>query len=201
MDGYVVTTALSIHSSFPPELVIESLEVLSATSERPLTEEQLRQRIASIRRPPEPPADPEMDLALRGTIAYVITFDSGFRIAFRDTPGAITDGERRLLDSIHAGGGNVDVAVIAYQGLGPSWVTRNILLPAAELYRPRILLPAHHDQGSAYYPIATAPLFLTLRDKLPDTRGYDPLYRSPVCIDTRTHEVYIDDYPGQGSPP
>ncbi|MBI4538402.1 MAG: MBL fold metallo-hydrolase [Gemmatimonadetes bacterium] len=195
MDGYTVTTALAIHSSFPPELTIKSLEVLNATSDNPLTDEQLQRRIAGIRQPRAQPADPDMDILHHGTIAYVLTFDSGFRLAFRDSPGAISDGERKLMDSIHGNGGKVDLAVIAYQGLGPSYVIRNLALPLVKLYNPSIFLPAHHDQGSAYYPIATAPLFLTFREQMPNTRGYDPLYRSPVCIDTKTVEVHVNDYP------
>ena len=67
--------------------------------------------------PYNPPAgnDPELDIINHGTIAYVIIFDNGFKLAFRDSPGAVTDGERALMQKL---GGEVNLGIIAYQGFG-----------------------------------------------------------------------------------
>ena len=46
-----------------------------------------------------------------GTIAYLITLDSGFRIMFRDSAGAVTDFEKQAMARI----GRVDLAIIAFR--------------------------------------------------------------------------------------
>lgn len=46
----------------------------------------------------------------------VLVFDNGFKLAFRDSPGAITDGERELMQRL---GGRVDLGILAYQGFEP----------------------------------------------------------------------------------
>jgi hypothetical protein len=40
----------------------------------------------------------------------------------------------------------------------------------------------------------TAPLFEAFRDQTPDTRGIELLYRSPVCINTKTDEFFVGNY-------
>jgi hypothetical protein len=39
--------------------------------------------------------------------------------------------------------------------------------------------------------MATEPLFMAVRDEFPETRTISPLYRSPLCIDISTKEVYL----------
>ena len=41
----------------------------------------------------EDPLDPEGDTWYHGTIVYVVTFDSGFRLVFSDTAGVLSGGE------------------------------------------------------------------------------------------------------------
>ena len=63
----------------------------------------------------EDPLDPDNDTIYHGTIVYVLTFDSGFRLVYSDTAGVLSGGERVLADSIHVGGGKIDLAILGYE--------------------------------------------------------------------------------------
>lgn len=196
MPGYTVETALAIHSQFDPTVVAKFHDAYAAASPPPTAAQQEWQARQRKLQPKLDASDPEMDIIHRGTIAYALTFDTGFRLVFRDSPGEISEGERKLAASLHANGGKVDLAILGYQGPGPSWVMNHVTLPMITLYNPRIFLPGHQDADGRFPDLALTPLFLAFREQMPTVRGIAPLYRSPICVDTRTDAFYVGDYVG-----
>lgn len=73
----------------------------------------------------------------------------------------------------------------------------DVTLAMAKVYHPKIFLPAHQDElFGGVTDFSTTPLFSAFRDKLPDIKGIDPLYRSPICIDTKTDDFYYGQFVG-----
>lgn len=123
-----------------------------------------------------------------GTIAYLFTFDTGFRLLFLDSGGPITEGERKVMQRV----GRTDVALVAYQGHYVPARQIEVTLPLVRLFNPAVFLPTHHDAGTAgQVDMAGYPLFMAIRNILPETKSISPMYRSPVCINTRTREVFV----------
>jgi hypothetical protein len=141
------------------------------------------------------PLDPDTDTIYHGTIVYVFTFDNGFRLVFSDSDGNLSNGERVLADSIHAGGGKIDVAILGYLGDTPATAIRTTLT-RVKIWNPSIFIPSHHhNSDSGILPeMPTAPLFEAFRDQALDTRGVAPLYRSPICVNTKTDELFVGNY-------
>ena len=175
------------------------------TKSDPLTEDE-KQQLAEWRKGEsdgtrmaiaEDPLDPDRDTLHHGTIVYVLTFDNGFRLLYSDTAGVLSGGERVLADSIHAGGGKINLAILGY-------LQRGYSLPKAikttvgrvKVWDPGIFLPSHfHDGEKAELPdMPTAPLFEAFREQAPNTRGIEPLYRSPICVNTKTDEFFVGNY-------
>ena len=202
--GYTIQTALGIHMVTPPDASKAYNEFVAKSS--PLTAAQQKQfsdwltPISQAATVNEDPQDPDNDTIYHGTIVYVLSFDSGFRLVYSDTAGVLSGGERVLAESIHTGGGKVDLAILGYLDGGFS-VTRAIrnTLTRVKVWQPGILLPSHFHDGDLLYPIPmpdmpTAPLLEALRDQTPKTRGISPLFRSPVCVNTHTGEFFVGDY-------
>lgn len=190
MDGFTVMTALARHSSLDPKIAAKYNEAAAMTE--PLSPEMLAYLKGLATYNPPPGDNPELDIPTRGTIAYVLVFDGGFKLAFRDSPGAVTDGERELMQKL--GGGGVDLGIIANQGFGAQAVL-DVTMPLAKLYNPKIFLPAHQDKlFGGITDFSATPLFTAFRRELPGTKGIDPLYRSPICINTKTDEFYYGQY-------
>ena len=123
-----------------------------------------------------------------GTIAYLFTFDGGYRLMFLDSAGPVTDAERQVMNRI----GTTDLAFVAYQGFYTAERQSAATLPLIELFHPAIYLPTHHDEiAGVWLDMAVYPLFMRIRDELPETRSISPLYRTPVCINTRTKDVFV----------
>lgn len=123
-----------------------------------------------------------------GTIAFLLTFGPDFRLMFRDGVGTATEYERNLMRRI---GGRTDVAVQAYSTYHPERMIK-FVLPLVMLFAPRVYMPTHHDDmngGRLDTPVE--PLFMAIRDELPDVRSISPLYRTPVCFDVVTRDVYV----------
>lgn len=129
-------------------------------------------------------------IVLEGVITYLLTFNNGFRIIFRDTSGVDdtgmgTEWERAVMKRI----GRTDVAIVSYSVLLPQAQTTTV--PLVRLYNPRVYMPTHHDEvGAGRLDSPMEPLLLTLRDEL-KVRGISPLYRTPVCFNTQTRESYV----------
>ncbi len=126
----------------------------------------------------------------QGTYAFLITFDNGYKFMMLDSSGPITEGQRAVMKRI----GKVDVASVAYQGYFVPKRQIEGTLPLVELFKPDIFLPNHHDETAGSFPdMGTEPLFMAVRDKMPATQSIAPLYRTPVCINIRTKEVFIGE--------
>ena len=190
MDGFTVLSVLAKHSVLDPKVAAQ-FGAAAGAAEPPSQAEMVYLKNVVV--PYNPPAgnDPELDIVNHGTIAYVIIFDNGFKLAFRDSPGAVTDGERALMQKL---GGEVNLGIIAYQGFGAKPVL-DVTMALAKLYNPKIFLPAHQDElFGGITDFSTTPLFTAFRTELPETKGIDPMYRSPICIDTKTNEFYYGQY-------
>src|SRR5580704_6694494 len=196
--GYTIQTALGIHMVTTADVSKAYNDFVKKSS--PLTAEQQKQfsdwltPISQAATAGEDPLDPDNDTIYHGTIVYVLTFDSGFRLVYSDTAGVLSGGERALADSIHAGGGKIDLAILGYLQLGFS-VPKAIKVTGTRVktWDPRIFLPSHfHDGEKAELPeMPTAPLFEALRELAPNTRSIEPLYRSPICVNTKTDESFV----------
>jgi hypothetical protein len=202
--GYTIQTALGIHMVSPQDSSKAYNEFVRKSA--PLTAEQQKQfsdwldPISRAATSGEDPLDPDNDTIYHGTIVYVLTFDGGFRMVYSDTAGVLSGGERVLADSIHASNRKIDLAILGYLDGGFS-VNRAIqnILTRVKVWQPAILLPSHFHDGDLAYPIPmpempTAPLLEALRDQAPGTLGISPLYRTPICINTKTGEFQAGNY-------
>jgi hypothetical protein len=128
----------------------------------------------------------------QGTIAYLFTFDNGYRLLWLDSGGPITPQLRTVMERVR----HTNLAIVAYTVQGLPRVQIGVTLPLVNLFSPDLYLPAHHDElfftNQAVLPdMATEPLFMAIRDTLPHTRYASPLYRTPVCINIRTGEFSV----------
>jgi len=176
-NGFTLDAILAHHSLLPRDVLDKLAPALAA--DMPALSDQEKQQQAEIRA--RGLSDPK--IITEGTIAYLFTFDNGFRLPYRNSAGPITDAEQQAA----AGLNGVDLAIIAYQGHPVADSQIAVTLPLVQLYHPRIYLPTHHDTiAGTFTDIATEPLFLAIRDALPQTRSISPLYRTPVVVDMRS---------------
>ena len=172
--GFTVEAILAQHSTLAPEVVGAFRSAIDTAAGKP-TDEQAREEQAVLARGTNDPR-----VIKEGTIAFLFTFDNGFRLIWRNSAGPITDSERAVLQRI---GGKTDVAIVAYMGQYVAARQLAATMPIVELYNPRIFLPAHHDEiPGLFVDIGTEPLSMAAREK--GIQTYAPLYREPICIDT-----------------
>lgn len=174
--GFTVEAILARHSTLAPEVLKAFRGAIDVAGGEPTPEEKAAEDIILKRGTFDPKVITE------GTIAYLFTFDNGFRLAFRNSAGSITDAERAVMQRV----GKTDVAIIGY--IGQYLAKRQIAstLPLIQLYNPRLYIPAHHDEiAGTFIDIGLEPLFMALRDQMPGTSHVAPLYREPVCMDLR----------------
>ncbi|HET7764741.1 MAG TPA: hypothetical protein VFK92_06580 [Burkholderiales bacterium] len=175
--GFTVEAILARHSTLAPEVLDAFRKAIAAAAGAPTSEEAAAEAAILKRGTFDPKVITE------GTIAYLFTFDSGFRLIFRNSAGPITDAERAAIKRI---GGKTDVAIVGY--IGQYVAKRQIAatLPIIQLYNPRLYLPAHHDEiAGTFVDIGLEPLFMAIEEQLPGTSFLSPLYREPVCVDVR----------------
>jgi L-ascorbate metabolism protein UlaG (beta-lactamase superfamily) len=171
--GFSVEAILAQHSTLDPELLkvfTEAIEKATApTPEQKAAEEQVRAKGTR---------DPR--LIKEGTLAYLFTFPSGFKLIVRNSAGPITEAEKATLKRI---GEKTDVAIVPYMGQYVAQRQLAASLPIAKLYNAKVYLPAHHDELLPLFPdIGIEPLLMAIRDSVPGARAYSPLYREPVCF-------------------
>lgn len=174
-NGFTVEAILAQHSTLSPEVMKAFGSAIAAAIGAPTPAESAADDAVWSRGSDDPRVIKE------GTLAWLFTFDTGFRLIYRNSAGPITDSERAVLRRIH---GKTDVAIVAY--IGQFVASRQIAatLPIVKLYNPRLYLPSHHDELPGYFlDIGTEPLFTAIRDQMSGTRSYSPLYREPVCLD------------------
>jgi len=119
-----------------------------------------------------------------GTIAYLITLDTGFRIMYRDSAGIVTDYEKAAMARV----GRVDLAITA---LRADFLPSRTVPQAQEYlrtYKPDVMMPAHHDAGNSVGKDglwrSTEPVFQALKDENPNLVTVSRGYREPTCFNT-----------------
>ena len=168
-----VDAALAQHSNADPRVPPLTKQLYDVEMGPLSADEQARQDAVQARGTFSP------DVITKGTIAYVFTLASGFKILWLDSAGPITDGDRDLAKRV----GPVDVAIIAYQAHPVAFQAVKETLPLVQLFNPRLYLPAHHDESyGTWLDLGVEPLFMAIRDEMPQTKTIAPLYRTPICL-------------------
>jgi L-ascorbate metabolism protein UlaG (beta-lactamase superfamily) len=168
-----VEIALAQHSTIQPGL-IDIYAALYKNDSPPFTDEENKQ-FAEVRS--RGTFDPKV--ITEGTLAYALTFPSGFKAVLIGSSGPITPGVRALAEKL----GPVDVAIVAYQVHAVADTQIEYTWPIIALFKPKLFLPAHHDSAPpAWVDLGLEPLFDKLRAEMPGTAFLAPLYRSPICV-------------------
>lgn len=122
------------------------------------------------------------NIITQGTIAYVFTFKDGFKLAWRDSGGVMTDYEKQALAKI----GPVDVLLGAVAANVIAESQAMILLPMLETYRPAVYIPGHHEEEvGGKVDRATEPLFQYAKNEFPDLITISKQFKEPICFDTQ----------------
>ncbi len=117
-----------------------------------------------------------------GTLAFLITFDDGFRVAYRDSGGAMTEYEKAAMTKV----GRVDLLIGAIAANTVAAANEAVLMPMIDTYRPAVYMPAHHEQEPGRnVDRATEPMFQAIKDRFPGTVTVSKEFREPTCFDTR----------------
>jgi len=168
-----VEIALAEHSTIQPGLT-DIYAALYKNDSPPFTDAETKQ-LAEVRS--RGTFDPRV--IKEGTLAYALTFPSGFKAVLIGSAGPITSGVKALAAKL----GPVDVAIIAYQVHAVADTQIEYTWPIIELFKPKLVLPAHHDSlPPTWVDLGLAPLFDKIRSQLPGTAFVAPLYRSPICV-------------------
>jgi len=179
-DGFTVEAILAHHSVLDSDLLEAFTDTITTAIGEPTPEEAAAEQEIRARGTFAP------EVITQGTIAYLFTFDSGFQFIYRDTAGPITPEEEAVMARI---GGETDLATVAYQGQYLARLQIPPTLDLIKLYNPKMYLPNHHDEiAGIFLDIGVEPLFMAIREELPDTKTVSPLYREPVCVHVRRSE-------------
>ena len=133
------------------------------------------------------------------TLTYVIEID-GFRIAYRDSGGAISAEELAYFTA----NPGVDVAILSINGLPHvAKQLEEVFMPLVRLYQPKVLVPAHHDElwtnfdGSGlskiFADVATEPIKDRVHEELPDTITAQPGLIEPLSVHRAKGEVTLGE--------
>ena len=168
-----VEIALAQHSTIQPGLT-DIYASLYQNDSPPFSDEE-KKKLADVRS--RGTFDPKV--ITEGTLAYALTFPSGFKAVLIGSAGPITPGVRALAEKL----GPVDVAIVAYQVHAVADTQIEYTWPIIALLKPKLFLPAHHDAAPpAWVDLGLEPLFDKIRAEMPDTTFLAPLYRSPICV-------------------
>jgi L-ascorbate metabolism protein UlaG (beta-lactamase superfamily) len=171
--GATVNVALARHSTLSSD-VLKATHHLFELETPPMTPAETAAAKAVFDRGTFAP-----EVITQGTMAYLFTLDTGFKILFIDSAGPVTDGDRALAAKVAP----VDVAVIAYQGHPIPEVQVPYTFALVDLFKPKLYIPSHHDEAvGTFLDIGVHPLFERIRDTMPATKTIYPLYRSPICL-------------------
>jgi L-ascorbate metabolism protein UlaG (beta-lactamase superfamily) len=175
-DGVTVDAALAQHSTLSRE-VLNALGKLYDLDAGAATPEQAEAEKAIMAKGTFAP-----DVITKGTMAYGFTFDTGFKLVWIDSAGPVTDGVRALAQKL----GPVDIAIVAYQGHPVAQTQVPVTLELVKQFRPRIFMPAHHDQiFGTFVDLGVEPLFEAVEEALPGTQTIAPLHQRPHCFDIK----------------
>lgn len=173
--GFTIEPILGRHGDPPPNVAKAFGDALRATTTPPTAEqtaELARIRARGIS------GDPRV--VTEGTIAFLFTFDNGFRLMYRNSGGAVTEYEKAVMQRV----GRVDVALVAVSASYIQELTVKQALEHARTYKPDVYIPGHHDGSYNNLWRATEPLFQALKDENPAIITVSKSYREPICFDT-----------------
>jgi L-ascorbate metabolism protein UlaG (beta-lactamase superfamily) len=181
-NGFTIQAILARHGDFPPYASKISDAYNSAV---PLTAEA-----AVLEKSIMLKGSWDQAIITLGTFAYLVTFDSGYRVIIRDSAGPISDFERALMRQIT----KTNVAIVSYQAQVFAQKQIPETLPIVKLYNPKIYIPIHHDALVPFAPdMGVGPLFMAIRDELPATKSIFPLYLEPYCLDVRNYDDGVSE--------
>lgn len=188
-NGFTVTAIHANHAGGRPEPVNKMMtlyqQLVPEWYGRPQTEEE---KVATQRLQRRGAGGPRVNA--EGTLTYLITFDNGYRIAYTDTAGSITDEQRAAFAKIP----RTDIGIVAYTGRFNTSSQNRESMPMVETFKPRIVLPSHHEDETgigAHYDMPIYPLGIAVREKYPDAQTLDPLYLSALCFDTTSRAFFV----------
>jgi hypothetical protein len=182
-SGFTVEPVLALHGQ-PDKHITEVMEGAINSLVPKLTQEQQADEKAIQDRGTFDPR-----VIAQGTILYIITFDDGFRLVYRDSGGHVTDYEK----SAFAKSPGVDLALVALSADFLEPLVEAQALEHEKLYKPGVFMPAHHDAAfSGHTPLwrATEPVFQALKDADPHLITVSHGYREPVCFDTEVNVAH-----------
>ena len=183
--GVVVETVLGSHNSpqalgIPADYVQKQQAAIQAASlQQPFTESE-KKRDAEIRAR----GDDDPKIAAEGVIDYLFTFGNGFRVMFIGSHGGITDAQRQLARRVPS----VDVALVPYlffdAGIPP-------LIDLVKLLKPSTVFLGNQDGIGTMGWASNYPPALAIREVSPKTRTMDVIYRTPVCFNTASKQMFF----------
>jgi L-ascorbate metabolism protein UlaG (beta-lactamase superfamily) len=174
--GFTVEPVLAHHSVLPGATIAAFTAAVQTELGKPSPAEAAAEAVVQARGTFDP------RVITVGTIAYLLTFDSGFRLIWLDSAGPITQAEIDLMKRI----GHTDVAIVAYIGHYVQETQIPVTRALVELFNPRFYLPSHHDEiRDIFVDMGTEPLFLTLRDEL-SVEPISLLYRGAACFNVKS---------------
>jgi L-ascorbate metabolism protein UlaG (beta-lactamase superfamily) len=183
-DGVTVQAVLAHHAILGPDFQkagVAFREMQNALV-RPRTDDELKRQAAINMR-----GSRDQKLSEEGVIAFLFTFDNGYTFYFQDSAGPPTPAQMAMLPAKAP----VDLASIAYAGYLPQ-LAIDWAMPLVRMVKPRALIANHHDETALRFAdLATEPLFESVRNEFPSTRGYSLTYRTPMCINTLSKEIYV----------
>jgi L-ascorbate metabolism protein UlaG (beta-lactamase superfamily) len=184
-QGVVVETVLGSHNSpqalgIPADYVQKQQAAIQAASlQQPFTESE-KKRDAEIRAR----GDDDPKIAAEGVIDYLFTFGNGFRVMFIGSHGGITDAQRQLARRVPS----VDVALVPYlffdAGIPP-------LIDLVKLLKPSTVFLGNQDGIGTMGWASNYPPALAIREVSPKTRTMDVIYRTPVCFNTASKQMFF----------
>lgn len=196
-EGYTVRVLHAIHLDvdFTPEQR-EALGAIQAARSRfsaPITADEDAATADLFARGVHTP-----DVEPFGTLTHLIDIE-GFRIVYRDSGGPISEEERAYF----AANPGVDLAIVSINGLPHvAQQLEDVFLPLVRLYRPRVLVPSHHEElwtntgdglRRVFDDVAIEPIKLRVHDELPGTITASPGLIEPLTIDRVTGDVTLGE--------
>lgn len=183
--GVAVEAVRGLHGDaaalgIPPErLQRQQAAIREAALQPPLTEAE-QQHDAAVRA--KSSTDPRV--LTEGSMHYLFTFGGTFRVYFADTNGGLTEPQRQLAQRVPG----VDVAMLPYIYFNSGIPS---LVSLVSLLKPSTLFLNSHDGIGTMGWAANYPAALAVREASPSTRTLDIVYRTPLCVHTRTKDVAI----------
>ena len=165
-----------IHSTIEAGLIPALANLYAVDGLGPLTAAEQAQASTVQKRGSSDPG-----IVLHGTMGFTLTLEGGFRLTWFDSVSAISPEEQQLAASI----GHPDVALLPWTPHPIAETQLASTFPHVQLLHPKLLMPTHHDHiWGVWLDNGLEPLFMKVRDEIPDTDYVAPLYRTPVCVRT-----------------